>query len=188
MKLVVGLGNPGARYSETRHNLGFKVADEVARRLRIRLDSEKFGGLLGMGEAGGDKVAVIEPQKFMNLSGEVVGPAARFWKVEPADVLVVHDDLDLEFGRVQLKVGGGDGGNNGVKSVIAHLGPDFPRVRCGIGRPPEGWDPAAFVLAGFRTEEESVAKEIVVRAADAVLAVLEDGFTKAMNIVNRRQK
>lgn len=188
MWLVVGLGNPGARYRATRHNVGFWVADEVARRLKITLDGERFGARVGYGEASGERVVVLEPQGYMNLSGEAVGPAARFWKAPLEQTIVAHDDLDLDLGRVQLKVGGGDGGHNGLKSVMAHLGAGFARVRCGIGRPPPEWDPADFVLAPFRPEEKAAAEEMVVKGADAVLAALEQGVRKAMNKVNRRPK
>ena len=124
----------------------------------------------------------------MNLSGESVGHAARFWKADLGQLVVAHDDLDLELGRVQVKVGGGDGGHNGLKSLRQHLGADFVRVRSGIGRPPQGWDPADFVLARFAEEEEKVAEEMVPIAADAAVTALLDGAAAAMNRFNRRPK
>src|SRR5256714_3025213 len=124
----------------------------------------------------------------MNLSGESVGHAARFWKVEPGDVVVAHDDLDLSLSRVQVKVGGGDGGHNGLKSLRQHLGPDSVRVRFGIGRPPEGWDPADFVLAKFSAEEEAAVDRLMPVAAEASVTALVEGAAVAMNRFNRRPK
>ena len=188
MRLLVGLGNPGAKYVRTRHNVGFRVADDAARKLAVPLDQTRWNALLGQGRAGGGPVGVMLPQTYMNASGESVGHAVRLWKVEPGSLVVVHDDMDLEFGRIQVKVGGGDGGHNGLKSLRQHLGPDFVRVRAGIGRPPQGWDPADFVLARFGEEEEKVAEEMVPIAAEAAVAALLEGAKAAMNRFNRRPK
>jgi peptidyl-tRNA hydrolase, PTH1 family len=124
----------------------------------------------------------------MNLSGESAGHAARFWKVGPGEIVAVHDELDLALGRIQVKVGGGDGGHNGLKSLRQHLGPDFVRVRFGIGRPPQGWDPADFVLAKFAPEEEEVVEEQLPVAAEAAVTALLEGTAAAMNRFNRRPK
>ena len=188
MRLLVGLGNPGAKYVRTRHNVGFRVADDAARKLGVPVDQTRWNALLGQGRAGGGPVAVMLPQTYMNASGESVGHAVRLWKVEPGSLVVVHDDMDLEFGRIQVKVGGGDGGHNGLKSLRQHLGPDFVRVRAGIGRPPQGWDPADFVLARFEEEEEKVAEGMVPIAAEAAVAALLEGAKVAMNRFNRRPK
>ncbi|HKC59313.1 MAG TPA: aminoacyl-tRNA hydrolase [Myxococcales bacterium] len=188
MRILVGLGNPGAKYERTRHNLGFRIARLAAEKLGVALDQTRWNAVLGTGRAKGEQIAIVLPQTFMNLSGESVGHAARFWKADLGQLVVAHDDLDLDLGRVQVKVGGGDGGHNGLKSLRQHLGADFVRVRSGIGRPPQGWDPADFVLARFAEEEEKVAEEMVPIAADAAVTALLDGAAAAMNRFNRRPK
>ncbi|MCA1826315.1 MAG: aminoacyl-tRNA hydrolase [Myxococcales bacterium] len=189
MRLLVGLGNPGAKYERTRHNVGFRVADDAARKLAVSLGETRWNAVLGQGRAGGGPVAVLLPQTYMNASGESVGNAARFWKVEPGALIVVHDDMDLEFGRIQVKVGGGDGGHNGLKSLRQHLGtPDFVRVRFGVGRPPPMWEGADWVLAKFSSEEEEQLQSLVPQAADAAVAALLEGPVLAMNRYNRRNE
>jgi PTH1 family peptidyl-tRNA hydrolase len=188
VRLLVGLGNPGAKYERTRHNLGFRVARLAAEKLGIALDQTRWNAVLGTGRVRGEQIAILLPQTFMNVSGESVGHAARFWKVDLGQVVVAHDDLDLALGRIQVKVGGGDGGHNGLKSLRQHLGAEFVRVRCGIGRPPQGWDPADFVLARFAAEEEGVVEEMVPVAAEAAAAALLEGTAAAMNRFNRRPK
>lgn len=189
MRLLVGLGNPGPKYERTRHNIGFRVAEEAARKLSVPLDGARWNALLGQGRGGGGPVAVLLPQTWMNASGEAVGHAARFWKVEAVSLVVVHDDMDLEFGRIQVKVGGGDGGHNGLKSIKQHLGTaEYARVRFGVGRPPEAWDGADWVLAKFSSEEEEQVKLLVPQAADAAVAALLEGPLLAMNRFNRRKQ
>ena len=185
MLLLVGLGNPGSKYGRTRHNIGFRVAEQAARELGAPLDSTRWNAVLGLGQVGAGKVAVLLPQTFMNLSGEPVGHAARFWKVEPGGVVVVHDELDLEFGRLQVKIGGGDGGHNGLKSLNQHLGSkDYVRIRFGIGRPPQGWDPSDYVLGRFNGDDENQLDELVPRAAQAAVTALSQGALAAMNQFN----
>ena len=187
MRLLVGLGNPGPKYERTRHNVGYRVAEEAARACSAALDQTKFGATLGIARIKGDQLAVLLPQTFMNVSGESVGPAVRFWKADPQGVVVAHDDLDLEFGRVQVKVGGGDGGHNGLKSVRAHLGTaDFVRIRLGVGRPPAGWDPADYVLSKFTGSEEAALTEIIEMAARAAIDAALEGPKAAMNRWNRK--
>ena len=186
MRLLVGLGNPGAKYERTRHNLGFRIARLAAEKLGVALDQTRWNAVLGTGRVRGEQIAIVLPQTFMNVSGESAGHAVRFWKVDPGHLVVAHDDLDLALGRIQVKVGGGDGGHNGLKSLRQHLGPDFVRVRSGIGRPPQGWDPADFVLARFAAEEEAVVEEMVPVAAEAAVAALLEGTAAAMNRFNRR--
>jgi PTH1 family peptidyl-tRNA hydrolase len=189
VKLLVGLGNPGSEYERTRHNVGYMVADRVARRLGADFASRKFGAEIAEAQAKGERVLVLKPLTFMNHSGEAVGAAARFYKVPPAEVVVVHDDLELDPFRVQVKLGGGHGGNNGVRSVNAHLGtPDYVRVRVGVGRPPHASQSAGWVLAKFPKGFEGPLEECIEAAADAALAVLEDGVVKAMNDFNRRRQ
>ncbi len=189
MKLVVGLGNPGEGYARTRHNVGFLVADRLARALGGDFTVRKFAAELAEGRAGPEKVWIMKPQTFMNHSGEAVGGALRFWKLGLEDLVVVHDDLELEPFRVQLKVGGGDGGHNGLKSVNAHVGGrDYARVRVGVGRPPPGMDPADYVLGKFSKADEAELDLAVALATDAARLTVELGPLKAMNQVNRRSK
>ena len=188
MKLVVGLGNPGPEYARTRHNVGFLVADEVARSLGATFAAGKFSAEVAEGRLAGEKVLVVKPRTFMNRSGEAVGPLLRFWKAELGDVAVVHDDIELEPFRIQVKVGGGHAGHNGLKSLNAHLGsPDYARVRVGVGRPPPRMDPADWVLGRFGRDEEARLEECVAQAAAAARAVVEQGAVKAMNLFNRRE-
>ena len=187
MRLLVGLGNPGPKYERTRHNIGFRVAQEAARTLGAALDQTRWNAVLGTGRSAGEAVAVLLPQTFMNLSGESVGHAARFWKAGPDAIVVAHDDMDLEFGRLQVKVGGGDGGHNGLKSLKQHLGTaEFVRVRFGVGRPPQGWDPSDYVLGKFNGDEENQLDELIPMAAEAAMEAAAQGALKAMNRFNRR--
>lgn len=186
MHLVVGLGNPGPKYAGNRHNVGFRVIEELARESGIRLEQRKFKALLGTGEVEGKPAVLALPQTFMNLSGEAAGEAARFWKIETANVVVVHDELDLDFGRLQVKVGGGLAGHNGLKSLAQHLGPEFVRLRFGVGRPPQGWDGADYVLNDFSKAEQKALDEEVKFAVQAVKTIVKDGPQKAMNVFNRK--
>jgi len=188
VKLVVGLGNPGEDYARTRHNVGFLVADGLARALGAAFSARKFGAEIAEAAVGRERVWIMKPQTYMNNSGEAVGAALRFWKVELEDLTVAHDDLELEPFRVQVKVGGGHGGNNGVKSVNAHVGsPDYVRVRVGVGRPPARMDPADYVLGRFSRSDEREVESCVGRAVEAARMILELGAVKAMNEFNRRK-
>jgi PTH1 family peptidyl-tRNA hydrolase len=189
LKLVVGLGNPGPEYARTRHNVGFLVADLLARQLGATFDVRKFAAELAEARAGKEKVWIMKPQTYMNHSGEAVGAALRFWKLGLEDLVVVHDDIELDPFRLQLKVGGGHGGNNGVKSVNAHVGSaEYARVRFGVGRPPAQVDPADYVLGRFKKAEEPEVEATVERAAEAARLCVELGAAKAMNQVNRRAR
>jgi len=189
VRLLVGLGNPGAKYERTRHNIGFRVAEEASRKLGVALDQTRWNAVWGQGRAGGGPVAVLLPQTYMNESGESAGHAARFWKVGAQELVVAHDDMDLEFGRIQVKVGGGDGGHNGLRSLRDHLGtPEFVRVRFGVGRPPPQWEGADWVLAKFSSEEEEMLRELIPQAAEAAVAALLEGPLLAMNRYNRRPR
>ncbi len=188
MKLVVGLGNPGEDYARTRHNVGFLVADGLARAWKVAFSTRKFGAEIAEATVGRDRVWIMKPQTYMNHSGEAVGAAVRFWKIDLDDLVVAHDDIELEAFRVQVKVGGGHGGNNGVKSVNAHVGsPDYVRVRVGVGRPPPRMDPADYVLGRFAKAEERELESCVDRAVEAARMVAELGAVKAMNEFNRRR-
>jgi PTH1 family peptidyl-tRNA hydrolase len=184
--LVAGLGNPGREYAATRHNVGFMVVDELARRLGGSW-REKFSGELAEVRLDGLRIALLKPLTYMNESGRSVGAAARFFKVEPEDLLVVHDEVDLDPGRLQVRLGGGLAGHNGLRSVASALGtPEFGRVRIGVGRPERG-DPrpvADFVLSAFPAEVDG--QVLVSRAADAVEAIARDGVEEAQNRFNER--
>jgi PTH1 family peptidyl-tRNA hydrolase len=189
MKLVVGLGNPGEEYARTRHNVGFLVADRLAAQARTSFTALKFAAELAEARLGSERVWIMKPQTYMNASGEAVGAALRFWKLDLQDLVVVHDDLELEPFRVQLKVGGGHGGHNGLKSLNAHLGgPDYARVRCGVGRPPPVMDPADYVLGRFSKADQAELEECVERASEAARLAVELGPEMAMNRVNRRAR
>jgi len=188
LKLLVGLGNPGPDHARSRHNVGYLVADEVARRYGAAFTIAKFAAEIAEAKVGGEKVWILKPQTYMNHSGESVGPALRYWKVGLEDLVVVHDDLELEPFRVQVKVGGGHGGHNGLRSLNAHLGsPEYPRVRVGVGRPPPAMDPADYVLGRFGKGEEKELAACVEWAAEAARMVVELGPVKAMNQFNRRR-
>ncbi|MHB8417126.1 MAG: aminoacyl-tRNA hydrolase [Myxococcales bacterium] len=183
----MGLGNPGSRYARSRHNVGFRVADELARALPPPSWARKFDGELALSSWDGEKVGLLKPLTFMNASGDSVAAAARFFKLDPEEVLVVHDEMDLTLGRLQLRRGGGSAGHNGLRSIAERLGgADFGRLRVGVGRPPPGWDPANWVLSDFGPDEESVLLDLVPRAAEAARAAVTKGLSEAMNAFNRR--
>ena len=184
--LVVGLGNPGPTYAKTRHNVGFWVVELLAGRAGGTFKSHKRSGAeVATGRLAGRSVVLAKPRCYMNESGRQIGPVAKFFSVQPADVIVVHDDLDLDFGRIRLKVGGGEGGHNGLRSVAAALGSKgFQRVRIGIGRPPGRMDPAAFVLQPFAAAERTELPTICEQAADATELLIELGMEPAQNIVH----
>jgi PTH1 family peptidyl-tRNA hydrolase len=187
MHLVVGLGNPGARYVDTRHNVGFLVVDALARRARVDPSKEQLGALVGKGSVGGQPALLAKPQSFMNLSGGPVQQLAAFHKVPLSRLVVVHDELDLPFGDVRVKVGGGHGGHNGLRDLHARLGSaDYARVRVGISRPPREWDTADYVLARWTPDESARLLDVVDAAADAVESVVRDGTAAAMNKLNTR--
>jgi len=183
--LIVGLGNPGTRYDRTRHNVGFEVAKRVAERYGVALSTKRFRAKLGSGRVAGESAVIALPQTFMNCSGESIGPMAGWYKVAPEQVVVIHDELDLPFGRVKVKAGGGHGGHNGLRDLTAKLpSRDFVRVRVGIDRPNGPMDPAAWVLARWTPEQSAELPDLVERAADAVEAVLRHGVREAMNRLN----
>lgn len=184
--LVVGLGNPGPRYETTRHNVGFLVADVLADRLGSGFKvHKKSGALLTTGRLGGRSVVLAKPRVYMNESGRQVGPLAKFYSVAPADVITIHDELDIDFGRIRLKLGGGEGGHNGLRSVASALGTkDFQRVRVGIGRPPGRKDPATFVLENFTAAERPEVGLMVEQAADATELLIQVGLEAAQNTVH----
>lgn len=182
MKAIVGLGNPGRQYAGTRHNVGFDVVDELARRWKVQLRPWKSVAELAV--VVGRGAVLVEPLTFMNASGEAVSRVAAFHKVEPPDILVVVDEVQLPLGRVRLRRSGSAGGHNGLKSIIQHIGPEFPRLRIGVGRGDPQWDLADHVLSRFAADEREAAIEAVQRAADAVELFVEEGIEAAMNRFN----
>jgi PTH1 family peptidyl-tRNA hydrolase len=188
MWLVVGLGNPGSRYADSRHNVGFRVVEELAHRWQITGFRDKFGGDFAAGTIGRDKAGLLKPMEYMNKSGFAVTRTAQFYGVEPERMVVVHDEIDLPFARLRLKAGGGHGGHNGLRSIVDQLGSsDFLRVRIGVGKPPgprTESSGASWVLGGFPPEERAALPELVGRAADSVEAILARGIDAAMNEFN----
>ncbi|GHF45253.1 PTH1 family peptidyl-tRNA hydrolase [Amycolatopsis bartoniae] len=180
--LLVGLGNPGPRYAANRHNVGFMVLDELAARVGGKFKAHKGGAEVLEGRLAGRRVVLAKPRSFMNLSGGPVAGTAKFYKIGPEGVVVVHDELDVPFGGLKLKLGGGDNGHNGLRSITKSLGTrEYYRVRFGIGRPPGRMDPADFVLKDFSTVERKELPFEVDRCADAVEALLGKGLTAAQN-------
>ncbi len=185
--LIVGLGNPGREYRENRHNIGFRLIDHLAVRLNLGLTRYHCQALTGDVRRGGVKILLAKPQTFMNRSGLAVACLVRFYKLPLSHVLVVHDDMDLPFGTLRLRPGGGSGGQKGVQDIIQKLGSrDFPRLRLGIGRPPGRMDPAAYVLQDFPAADLLTLNELLDRAADAALTWVDFGLDTAMNRYNRR--
>ena len=184
--LVVGLGNPGEKYENTRHNVGFLTVDELAERARVPVQKLKHRALTNTLEVGGVKVLLMKPVTYMNLSGEAVGEAARFYHIPPANVLVISDDVDLPLGKLRIRTGGSAGGHNGLKSIIQHLGTDqFPRIKIGVGgKPHPDYDMADWVLGRLQGEDRKVLDEAAERAAEAAACLLKDGAQKAMNRFN----
>ena len=199
MKLIVGLGNPGAEYRDTRHNVGFNVVDELVTRWRVADQwREKFDALqvktirpptATSMVAGGDPVVILKPLTFMNRSGQAVAAVAGFYKIEPADVFVIVDEVALPLGRLRARRDGGPGGHNGLKSIIEHLGTNaFPRMRVGVGRGDNRRDLADHVLGRFESSERDTVSAAVLRAADATEMFLSDGIERVMNAFNAADK
>lgn len=189
MILVAGLGNPGPRYAETRHNAGFMVVDRLAARAGGAVFRDKFHGSFATATLEGVAFGLLKPLTFMNDSGRSVQAATQLYKVPLTSLFVVHDELDLPFGELRLKQGGGDGGHRGLRSITGALGGDYVRARFGIGRPPPDFrgDPADFVLQGFSLAERAELEKLVDRAADALVLAATRGISVAMNATNQRK-
>jgi peptidyl-tRNA hydrolase, PTH1 family len=184
--LIAGLGNPGPEYAGNRHNCGFMVADVLAGRIGARFKRDRSRAVVAAGRLASRPVTLAKPQTFMNLSGGPVAALRSFYKIPAERIVVIHDDLDLPFETIRLKLGGGDGGHNGLRSVTAALGtPDYLRTRVGIGRPPGRMDPADFVLRDFSAAERKQLPLVLERAADAVEALLQAGLAVAQNEFNQ---
>lgn len=187
-RLIVGLGNPGEAYRLTRHNIGFMVVDRLAHRHRILLQKRRFGAVFGLGRVDGRSVILAKPMTFMNMSGAAVQNLAHFFNLDTQDLLVIHDDIDLVFGKIRIKQKGGDGGHNGLKSLIAAFDSGvFARVRIGIGRPDAKQEVKGYVLSRFDSRQEAVLDEVITIAQDAVETIVLKGLTEGMNRFSRKE-
>ncbi|WP_294375463.1 aminoacyl-tRNA hydrolase [uncultured Clostridium sp.] len=183
MFLIVGLGNPGSQYEDTRHNIGFKVIDNIAKEYNIDINRQKFKGMYGEGFINGEKVILLKPSTYMNLSGESVKEVLDFYKLSNEDILVIYDDISLDVGRLRIREKGSAGGHNGIKNIIAHLGTDvFPRIKVGVGQPDV--DLVNYVLGKFSKEEMDVLSESIEASTKAVKEIISNDVKSAMNIYN----
>jgi len=182
--LIVGLGNPGRNHAFNRHNVGFMAIDRLALAQGIDMRRVQSKAIVGSGRLAEGAVVLAKPQTFMNLSGEAVGALAGFYRIPPSAVLVVYDELDIPFGVIRLREKGGAGGHNGMRSIIQHLGNDFPRLRLGIGRPPGRMDPAAYVLQDFGRDELPLVSEMLATAGQAITSFVRDGIDLTMSRFN----
>lgn len=187
MKIIIGLGNPGRKYERTRHNAGFMGINELAGNLHIDIAQEKHHALIARAPIDSEAVVLVKPQTYMNDSGRATAAVLRDTYTTASDLIVMHDELDLPLGSVRVKIGGGHGGHNGLRSIIEYLGSsDFIRVRIGIGRPAPGMDSADYVLSPFSAEEWKIAADAVVKAAEAVKTIVMEGPLRAMNSFNQK--
>ena len=185
MYLIAGLGNPTREYAGTRHNIGYDTITRLCDDYGIALDSKKHKGLCGKGIIEGEKVVLIQPLTYMNLSGDCIKEAADFYKIDPKHIIVIYDDISLPVGKLRVRAKGSAGGHNGMKNIIARLGTEeFPRIRIGVGEKPAGWDLADYVLGRFKAEELPLMREAVGNAAKACGLILKDGIETAMNRSN----
>lgn len=188
MHLIVGLGNPGQQYAATRHNAGFMMLDYLAAEHKLAFIDSKWKALVVKAVLWNEPVILLKPETFMNLSGVAVAGAAKFYKLQPADIVVIHDDLDLESGRLKMVPGGGDGGHKGIRSIIDHLGTkDFPRIKIGIGRPPVPVAPDKYVLGRFDATEKVLIEQRMAVVSEAVRLFLQQGIAVAMNLINHKE-
>lgn len=188
MFIIAGLGNPTLRYEGTRHNVGFEVIDTLADKYNIAVETRKSRALIGKGIIAGQKVILVKPQTYMNLSGESIGALADYYKIdEENELLVIYDDVSLDVGQLRIRRKGSAGGHNGIKNIIAHLGTDvFPRIKVGVGEKPKGYDLADYVLGHFSGEDREIMRESYRKAADAVEMILEGDLSGAMNTYNKK--
>jgi len=187
LQLIVGLGNPGPEYAATRHNIGFMVTACLAERNGIALKRKGHQGIYGVGRVASTEATILLPQTFMNRSRASVVSACQSLGVEPGDLVVVHDEIDLEFGSLRIKTGGGHGGHNGLRSIAEALREtDYHRLRIGVGRPPAGGDVSSYVLSCFSTSERARLKEYLAKAAEALEILVQKGPQEAMNLYNNR--
>ena len=189
MYLIAGLGNPTREYEKTRHNVGFEAIDILADKAGTTVTEKKHKALYGKGYIGGQKVILAKPQTYMNLSGESIREIADFYKIEPENIIILCDDINLSEGQLRIRLKGCAGGHNGLKNIISHLGTqEFPRIRIGVGEKPRGMDLADYVLGRFPKEQQAVMEEAYRDAAEAACMMIEDGADAAMNHYNRKNK
>lgn len=190
MYLIAGLGNPTRQYEHTRHNIGFDTITYLADHYHISMNTKKFQGICGSGYIEGQKVLLLMPQTYMNLSGQSVSEAAAFYKLDPAtEVIVIYDDIALEPGNIRVRKKGSAGGHNGIKNIIAHLGTqEFQRIRIGVGEKPKEYDLADYVLGRFSAEDRKLVEEAFANAADAVRLMVQGKTDEAMNLYNRKER
>ena len=189
MKIIAGLGNPGAEYAQTKHNVGFMLVDALAERLNAPAWKEDFFSAITEVRIGGEKVFLVKPLTYMNNSGEALGPMLSYYKVDVDDLVVVHDDMDIPAGTVRIRKKGGSGGHNGIKSILTHVGSEgFARVRIGIGRPPAGWTVINHVLAPFSSEDAPKIRAAIDYLLPAAECIVTDGVDLAMNKYNPHKK
>ena len=189
MKLFIGLGNPGKTYEKTRHNIGFEVIDALAAEWNISIDQAKFQGLYGMGNVKGEKVYLLKPMTYMNLSGQSIRALMDYFNIDVEDIVVIYDDLDLPVGRIRLRQKGSAGGHNGIKSTISHLGTqEFDRIRVGIDRPTNGANVADYVLGKFSKEDQEALIPVVKRCVRACEERLNMPFLQVMNEFNQNMQ
>lgn len=185
MNLIVGLGNPGLKYRNTRHNAGFAAIDALAEKAGLRFNKKRFQGVVAEGKIAGKSVLLLKPHTYMNLSGEAVAEAMRFYKLTPQELLVIYDDIDLDLGRLRIKAEGSAGSHNGMRSIVARVGSEkFPRLRIGIGKPKPPMDLAAFVLQKLKAEQKKAFLANSERAAEAALEILKHGVEAAQQKYN----
>ena len=185
MKIIAGLGNPGREYDKTRHNAGFEAIDEIAKKYNIDLDEKKHKAICGKGFINGEKVILLKPQTYMNLSGESLRAAIDFYKLSAEDVIVLFDDISLEVGQLRIRQKGSAGGHNGIKSIISHIGGnEFIRIKLGVGGKPEGRDLADHVLSGFDRDTEPLIRKVIELVGGAILTIMKEGAEAAMNKYN----
>ena len=189
MKIFVGLGNPTPEYAATKHNVGFMLADMLADKISADNWREKFNALVAETFWNGEKILIVKPQTFMNLSGEAVAPIVNFYKVDVENLVVAHDDMDLPLGMIRLRPKGSGGGHHGVESIIQHLGgmQNFPRVRIGVGRPPQNWTVNHHVLSPFTQEDADKISATLAELVPAVLCIFSEGINAAMNKFNPKK-
>lgn len=189
MYIIAGLGNPTQQYDHTRHNIGFDTITYLADRYHITMNTKKFQAICGTGVIEGQKVLLLKPQTYMNLSGNSIGEAVNFYKLDPAtEVIVIYDDIALEPGYIRVRKKGSAGGHNGIKDIIAHLGTqEFQRIRVGVGEKPKDYDLATYVLGHFAAEDRKKVEEAIAQAADAVELMVQDRADEAMNLYNKKK-
>ena len=189
MYLIAGLGNPSKTYEGTRHNVGFSMIDALADAFQIDVTTKKHKAIVGRGVIEGMKVILAKPQTYMNLSGESIREIADFYKIDPENMIIIYDDINLDVGRLRIRKKGSAGGHNGIKNIIAHLGTDvFPRIKVGIGEKPQGWDLADYVLSKYSKEEQQALREASDDVIGAVKLMVMDNIDAAMNQYNAKKR